>query len=285
MKCEESVVLIEAYFDGELDPQRAELVSTHIENCLSCKRELQQLGFEAGVYQSYERDVEPSPALWAGVRSRIAEELPMRPPTTWERWQVGIGNLMSLRFNVAVSAALVLAAVVGTVVVMKYLDRKPAQSATALPIPTPAEVKTANEGTPPTNDPPSGTKAAAVASNLTEGKKRDTGRLRREPTPATRPAAARENPAVFKTPSQLVRDAESNYLGAIAILTRDVAQRPSQLDSKTRAKLDNALASIDRTISATRRAVKKNPNDPLAVQYMLTAYAKKVDVLKEMTKY
>jgi hypothetical protein len=64
-----------------------------------------------------------------------------------------------------------------------------------------------------------------------------------------------------------------------------VAKRPSQLDPETRAKLDEALVSIDRTISATRKAVRKDPNDPLVVQYMLTAYAKKVDVLKEMTTY
>jgi hypothetical protein len=32
-------------------------------------------------------------------------------------------------------------------------------------------------------------------------------------------------------------------------------------------------------------AVKKNPNDPVAVRYMLSAYGKKVDVLREMTSY
>jgi hypothetical protein len=98
--------------------------------------------------------------------------------------------------------------------------------------------------------------------------------------PSVSPASAAD-----RTTAELVRVAEKNYLSAIAMLTRDVAQRPSRLDSETRAKLDGALASIDRTISATRRAVRKNPNDPLAVQYMLTAYAKKVDVLKEMTNY
>jgi hypothetical protein len=46
--------------------------------------------------------------------------------------------------------------------------------------------------------------------------------------------------------------------------------------------LEEALSSIDRTIAATKRAVRRSPEDPIAVQYMLAAYAKKVDVLREM---
>jgi hypothetical protein len=46
--------------------------------------------------------------------------------------------------------------------------------------------------------------------------------------------------------------------------------------------LEEALSSIDRTIVATKRAVRKSPDDPVAVQFMLAAYAKKVDVLREM---
>ena len=42
---------------------------------------------------------------------------------------------------------------------------------------------------------------------------------------------------------------------------------------------------LDRTIADTRKAVRQHPDDPVAVQYMLTAYAKKVDVLREMVDY
>ena len=82
-----------------------------------------------------------------------------------------------------------------------------------------------------------------------------------------------------------MHEAEKKYLRAIALLTRGVEQRPSRLDPETRMKLDGALAAIDRTILSTRKAVRQNPNDPLAVQYMLTAYGKKVEVLKEMSNY
>jgi len=45
------------------------------------------------------------------------------------------------------------------------------------------------------------------------------------------------------------------------------------------------LAAIDRTIADTREAVGQRPTDPEAVRYMLTAYAKKVEVLQEMASY
>jgi hypothetical protein len=51
------------------------------------------------------------------------------------------------------------------------------------------------------------------------------------------------------------------------------------------ARLDQALASVDRTIAGTRKAVRQHPDDPVAVQYMLSAYSRKVDVLREMIGY
>jgi len=77
-----------------------------------------------------------------------------------------------------------------------------------------------------------------------------------------------------------VREAEQKYLAAIAILTKDVNKR--QLDPMVKARFDSALAAIDRTIEETRQAARKNPNDPAALQYMLAAYAKKVDVLRDI---
>jgi hypothetical protein len=85
-----------------------------------------------------------------------------------------------------------------------------------------------------------------------------------------------------KTPEQLVREAERKYLAAIGILSRDVKQLNTEIDEPTRMKFEQALASIDRTIDATRKAVREHPSDPVAVQYMLAAYARKVDVLREM---
>ena len=85
------------------------------------------------------------------------------------------------------------------------------------------------------------------------------------------------------TPAQLVRDAEYKYLTAIAMLSRDVNRKRSQLDPAMLARFDASLADIDRTIKETRQVVRGNPEDPIALQYLLAAYSKKVDVLREMS--
>ena len=96
-------------------------------------------------------------------------------------------------------------------------------------------------------------------------------------------AIAKRQAAPAMTPAQLVRDAEDKYLTAIAMLSRDVNGRRSQLDPIMLARFDATLADIDRTIKDTRQVVKDNPGDPIALQYLLAAYSKKVDVLREMT--
>jgi len=230
--------------------------------------------------------VDAGPAMWAMVHARIATDHSVQPPPLLDRWQTAVNNFRSLRFSVPVAASLVLSAVVGTVLVMNYLAAKPVPNQIAgfsesRPESRPAPGETPHVGGVRDNRD----KEPEVLVKETEAARHKGSGQRMVTAIAGRHSAINPNATEARTPSQLVRDAEKNYLSAIAMLTRDVAQRPSQLDSETRAKLDGALASIDRTISATRRAVKKNPNDPLAVQYMLTAYARKVDVLKEMTTY
>jgi hypothetical protein len=66
------------------------------------------------------------------------------------------------------------------------------------------------------------------------------------------------------------------------MLQRDVASKRSHLDAQTAARFGESLAAIDRSIAETRRAVAEHAGDPIAAQYMLSAYAKKVEVLREM---
>lgn len=273
MKCEECQFLIEGYFDGELDHASNALVTTHIENCRSCSFELEQLALEQRTYGSYERALSTGPDLWARVRDEITNEQPATALLPWqERFKIAFGSLFVPRFSVPVSIALLLLGIMGTVAVMKYLDRSQTTgSIAAISQPRSTDKPAAKE----TEEP-----KGKVAEDLPPDPTQDPPKHLEQRRDVISAAARRAT-----TPSQLVRDAEKNYLNAIALLTRDVAKRPSQLDPETRAKLDEALLSIDRTITATRKAVRRDPNDPLVVQYMLTAYAKKVDVLKEMTTY
>ena len=283
MKCEECRVLVEEYFDGELDQPTARAVSVHIENCSSCYTALDQLSSEHRVYQSYDRDLDVSPAMWANVQERLAQENKRPIPSLFSRSQAEFSKLISLRFSVAASVALVLFAVLVTVAVMKYLNQQETSKQIALSSRTPRAEKRPPVETDVAQPPLESNEAEGL--NDESGIRKGTVAGLRAESVSRRSLPVRGDVREPKTPEQLVREAERKYLSAIALLTRDAEQRPSRLDSETRVKLDDALAAIDRTILSTRKAVRRNPNDPLAAQYMLAAYGKKVDVLKEIGSY
>lgn len=282
MKCAECESLVQEYFDGELDQPIAKAVLVHLDNCSSCGALLEQLLSEHRTYQRYDRELEVSQALWVKTRAQLAAESDRQELTPSRRSQIEFSRLVSLRFSMAASAALVALAVIVTVAVMKYLNTPP---------PSP-QIALSSEPSPATNRPTEETKVIPEPLKGKEVVGRDKDSEIEKQTgsgPGTllvrRSSSTAKDAREPKTPVQLVREAEKKYLSAIALLTRDAQQRQSQFDPETRGKLDEALAAIDRTILSTRKAVQRNPNDPLAVQYMLAAYGKKVDVLKEMGSY
>ena len=279
MKCEECRVLVEEYFDGELDQPTYRAVASHIENCASCGAALEQLSSEHRLYQTYERELHVSPAMWVNVRERLNQESDRTILTILRSAQAEFSRLISLRFNMATSVALILFAVAGTIAVMKYRNRQETSKDLALSA-SPAR---------PETQPPAKTDVAPAPVESRGDADRSEGSGTRGTAAKARVVSVRNRALVVggakpATPEQLVREAEKKYLSAIAMLTRDAEQRNS-LDLETRVKLDGAMAAIDRTIVATRKAVRQNPNDPVAVRFMLAAYSNKIDVLKEMASY
>ena len=90
------------------------------------------------------------------------------------------------------------------------------------------------------------------------------------------------SPAV-PTVDQVARRAEQQYLSAIKILSRDIKRRRALISPALLSQLETVLAEVDRTIAATRRVAREQPRDPVAVQYMASAYEKKVELLREVT--
>jgi hypothetical protein len=282
MRCEDCRLRIEEYFDRELDEQTAFQVKGHLDDCALCSRLLQGLMGEHDVYACYTPDVEIRPELWSNVRARIALTSSASKVGALER----LLNALKIpfvppRISVWTTAALVIAAVGLTIVVMRYAvikDDKSLISVTAnSPKPTPAiqtevvtEKRSVNEAAGDANKakastPKDGSLSIAVPKNPRP----------RSSVPSLQP----------KTPNQLVQEAEQKYLAAIALLSRTAERKRSRLDPGTQAKLEQAIVSIDRTIAATRKVVRQHPDDPVAVQYMLNAYSRKVDVLRGIIGY
>lgn len=278
MKCDECIPLIEEYFDGELEGESKRAVAAHLDTCALCADALQELRADHAVYASSQTELAVGPELWNGVRARIAE-------SAWEehkaRWTLR-GWLSTFPVVSAWAAAgMVVAAIFLTVVVMKYSGTKQADNRVASNpavevTNTPARSIPASRGRP---DEISEQPTSSVSKGLASGR---VGVVRPR-IKLTEPAAAIANRT--KSPDQLVREAEQKYLTAIAMLSRNVARRRSHLDHETLSRFQQALSSVDRSIADTRKAVRQHPEDPLAVQYMLTAYSRKVDVLREMADY
>lgn len=283
MKCEDYLPIIESYVDGELDSQMAQRVRTHLAMCDSCQDFVSELRQEQEVYAIYKREVDITPALWAAVEARIEKERPVRSSGLFESLTKWITGLMGTpRLSPALAAALILATIGTTIVVMKYLNapeiNETRQVAEAT-VPSPTQEHKSEQPKIAGEQPP---KANEANPAPTGSETVNPNEVRKTPE---RPKVVVKQPSKpAPTPEQLVREAEQKYLSAIAILEKDVSRSKSKLDPMMVVRFEKAMVDIDNTIAETRRAVRENPEDPIALQYMLSAYAKKMDVLREIAR-
>jgi hypothetical protein len=302
MKCEDCQRVLEEYFDGELDERASIEVRAHLGSCEACARALEALKDEQGLYAVYRRDVEVTPSLWSGVAARIHEEEGAGKQARVTAWRERLKAMFGTpRLSPALTFALLILAVGATAGIMKYVNSRPAsdqRAAQTVAQKQPAKPQSTLAPAPPkANDHPDNNveEAAPIEDGVERvGKQNEKGE-ERLPSPAYRTADRFEGrraaavPAAGypyeESPEQLVREAEQKYMAAIALLTRDAKRRRTLLEPDVRARFEQTLAAVDRTISETRRAARQQPDDPIAVQYMLAAYSKKVEVLREMATY
>jgi hypothetical protein len=303
MICRECVALLELYFDGELDQPTSDYVRSHLYACPSCAGKYEKLRREQDFYLGYKCEGATGPLFWDGVFVRVAEEKDARAAVSFAalrpRLYAAFGVLNGPRFSPALMATLLFAAVGLTVGVMKLSDsiRKTSDpvivshgvASQLLPStpPSKADEMHEHEGDDEVgvNVGKAGSRTdqiSAVSTNLFERRSRLIPSVSIE---ATRRSNRKPVSGPYPQTAVLIRDAERKYIAAIAFLSRDASRRPSRLDPETELRFKETLAAVDRTITGTRRAVREHPGDPVAVQYMMTAYAKKVEVLREMVGY
>lgn len=311
MKCQDCELLLEEYLDGETDERAAGAIAAHLKSCAACSDAYDGLAAEQSLYASYEREVEVTPALWVGVEARLRAE------SRDDGGKVGFLRrlsgwfaplLVAPRFSPALTAAMVVVAIIGTAVVMKNVGgggTKPpltaqADNRSSDPAPQAAPQATQQAASAAQSPPPepSSSPAAPFSSpqqtpkpKVVAPQQADPNKLQLAagPPPKLGPKLDKQLPGsrppgleTATAADRLVREAEQRYVAAIKILERDVKTRSGKLDPETRARFDETLASIDRTIAETRKTARQHGNDPVAVQYMLSAYAKKVEVMREM---
>ena len=266
MSCEEWIPDIEELVYGQLDEAAAHKLEVHIAECGACRNTLEDLNRERALFDGYERDVEVTPALWEGIENRIEFRKPK--PGYLEKFHIFMSGLFAgPRLNLVYTTIIVVIAVIATIIVMPQLNHKD-NGANNISINNsmPEIQSTPMNPARPTDTPE---KPATVTPKTTNpGYKSQIGSRKSQTSP---------------TPAQLVREAEQKYIAAIAILTRDVKGNKAHLSSEQIAQFEKSLMTIDKAIADTRKAVREHPDDPLAVQYMLAAYGKKIELLREMS--
>jgi hypothetical protein len=268
--------------------------------CRLCANVYAGLEREQELYLQYECEAQASPAFWDNVMTRSAQGNSTQAFQSLNGLRGWLSGFSTPRFSPSLTALLVLVAIGLTIGVMRYVnsgERSPAPAVSVsqnreahVPLPTtlpetgikPADETQGNEATGEGSktlvkeQPQIERSSIARKDKLMLAASAENGeRLNRQP----------QAKGHKLTPDELVREAEQKYVAAIAMLSRDVNSRRSRLDPKMAARFEQTLAAVERTINDTRRAVREHPGDPVAAQYMLTAYAKKVDVLREMASF
>lgn len=268
MKCEDCLLIIEDYFDSELDKQQTQSVAHHLASCLECSKAYQELETEQAVYSNYQRNIEISPALQSAIEARVLQT-PQLSKGLMAWLQKLITSLLtsSMVTPVLTAAVLILVTVVTTIMMMKGFST-PVVNQQPVAVNTPVD-KTL-EIPKVIDDSTSLPKDETQPQNLTSVKAATSSKRSKLTNKSIDPA------------KQLIKEAEAKYLAAIAILSKDSQKNYQQLDPKLKASFDQSLQVIDQNIARTRLAIRQNPTDPVVAQYMLTAYAKKVEILQEI---
>lgn len=276
MNCETCLSLLDAYLEHELESAERAEVREHLAECAACRVERDLIEREEMAYHGFSQTIEVRPELWEGVAREIAK-VERKPGGGFLE---GVKNWFGMfvftpRLTPVHALALVVLAVAVTVFVMR--SARPESNPVAndkgpnVPAQKPEERQ-------PNREPQKEVVGTPGPREVIPIVPRQIVHTPRKPrADEKQPGAKPEVPT-----DKLIQQAEANYIALIDRLKRPAEARKSQLDVNSQMKISGTLADIDAAIAETRKAVRKNPKDPVAAQYMMEAYEKKVDVLREL---
>jgi hypothetical protein len=277
MNCELCKNELEDFLYGELDEAVAAGVRAHLVSCALCSLRRDEVERENEIFgQFYEQtSIEPAAEMWEAIRARINSEARGRAlierESGWlERLRAGaFGWLLApaaLR-QAAFSALLIALSVAATTIYLKLGEKGGEKFAgnreQAAPTTTPSQIATPSPSTDvagPNNAPPA-----------PKGVR-----------PQINPAATPRRLTDQELMNRQVARAELEYQKAIRLLDRAIAKQRDRLDPGLIKQYESSLALIDDSIAASRRAFRERPDDLTAGQFLLAAYAKKLDLMQDI---
>jgi hypothetical protein len=271
MNCE--LTQIDRYLEDDLEPAERAETEAHLSECIPCEVLHRQLAAESFLYRERFSRIRPSSDLWGGIARIVQEE-----PKHTGRFGRYVSDALrgARRPQIAAVLILLIALGVGALLMSDLRPHDPPHRALSRLAPTssyaehPVE-RPAESGAVPRSAVP---KRAELRSNAPPPSAPRQASEKRERRAARAPESADQ------AWGEAVADMDRQYSTSIALLMRD-------LTGEHRNKLigmEQPLGQIDKTIAETREAARRQPADVFAVQYMRTAYERKIDVLRAVAQ-
>ncbi|MBK6796289.1 MAG: zf-HC2 domain-containing protein [Acidobacteria bacterium] len=280
INCNKCQTELEDFLYGELSESRSTEIRSHLSGCESCTALRTELERENEVFADFfeQTAIDPSEELWQSIRTRIGNEPVTQKNPGW-LGRLFNGEVLALFLSpavfrqVAFAVILVALTVTATVVYLKrnasqtqmvaqnHIEQAKTPQSTVIPVVkesgNPAEPATGQNDQPP------------------------------QQRPMVIPAVHRPAPPVVEVSerdliSRQIRRAENEYRGAIRMLDRAIARRSDTFDPELIRQYQSSLALIDDSISQSRLALRRTPDDAAAGQFLLAAYARKVELMQDI---
>ena len=284
--------VLQGFCDGELAPEMAETVASHLTGCLTCARavgevEAENLLLSRGLEAEFAMSV-PTERLRQRVYEAISD-LPAVDANRASRASVtsalpavqGWLRSFAERFTLSPQRAFAYTGVAAVVLLVAILALVQYRNRQALPT-NPMQVAGGNHTivreTPASlSGKPESVVVASPSPDRLNPRTPFTPVVY-SPRRGTSPRSPGANVAQVK-----LLPGERSYLKTIAALDTVIkAESSNPMRPALQSEYERNLAMVDRAIAATRSAAKSNPEDPDAAEFMFAAYQTKVDFLNQV---
>lgn len=285
MNCERCQLELEDFLYGELSASQLAAVRAHLADCVPCAQARAALEREQEIFTRYyeQTALEPAPEMWQAIQARLhtAADAPAATPapaglmTGLLAWLAGTVVVRQMAFAVA----LIVVSVAATTYYFKTQQNNDrlalgGQRAVGESSPTPTATSVpASRVTPETAtqiEPPADQLARHSAP--LKPMKNDL-RVPLKPQPKLSETQLIQN--------QIAR-AEREFQGAIKLLDGVIARHRDEFAPGLLKQYESSLALLDHSIAESRRALRERPEDAVSGQFLLAAYAKKVELMQEI---
>ncbi len=276
MNCEHCQAELEDFHYGELNDDRSAEVKAHLAGCVVCAAARDEIERENEIFTQYfeQTSFEPTAEMWQTIRSRIGSE-PLRQPQK-------TGNLLSdavftWLFKPAVirQVAFAFLLIALSVSVTTFFLKRNGETDKDL----------ARQNQPPVTTPsvtPTVSPSPAPGANqdLANTKTSNSGTVREQPfiRSVTSPVKQLTEQEIL---SRQIARAEREYRNAFKMLDQAIVKRKEGFDPELFRQYEGSLALIDSSIATSRRALRERPNDLATRQFLLAAYARKVELMQD----